>query len=86
MYASCNHAVGFVPRSALVPADVPPRPDTYYGVSKVFGEALGRLMVDRYGLEVACLRIGSWKQYPTSVRDCPPGSARPTGSGWSPPR
>jgi uronate dehydrogenase len=26
-------------------------------------------MVDRYGLEVVCLRIGSWKQYPTSVRE-----------------
>jgi uronate dehydrogenase len=69
VYASSNHAVGFIPRSALVTADVPPRPDTYYGVSKVFGEALGRLMVDRYGLEVVCLRIGSWKQYPTSVRE-----------------
>jgi uronate dehydrogenase len=69
VYASSNHAVGYVPRSALVTADVPPRPDTYYGVSKVFGEALGRLMVDRYGLEVVCLRLGSWKQYPTSVRE-----------------
>ncbi len=38
-------------------------------MSKVFGEALGRLYVDRYGLEVVCLRIGSWKQYPTSVRE-----------------
>jgi uronate dehydrogenase len=69
VFASSNHAVGFVPRSALVTADVPPRPDTYYGVSKVFGEALGRLMADRYGLEVVCLRIGSWKQYPASVRE-----------------
>ena len=69
VYASSIHAVGYVPRSALVTADVPPRPDTYYGVSKVFGEALGRLMVDRYGLEVVCLRIGRWKQYPTSVRE-----------------
>jgi uronate dehydrogenase len=69
VYASSNHAVGFIPRSALVTADVPARPDTYYGVSKVFGEALGRLMVDRYGLEVVCLRFGSWKQYPTSVRE-----------------
>jgi uronate dehydrogenase len=69
VYASSNHAVGYVPRSALVTADVPPRPDTYYGVSKIFGEALGRLMADRYGLEVVCLRIGSWRQYPTSVRE-----------------
>jgi uronate dehydrogenase len=69
VYASSNHAVGYAPRSTLATADIPPRPDTYYGVSKVFGEALGRLMVDRYGLEVVCLRIGSWKQYPTSVRE-----------------
>jgi uronate dehydrogenase len=69
VYASSNHAVGYTPRSELAPVDLLPRPDTYYGVSKVFGEALGRLMVDRYGLEVVCLRIGSWKQYPESVRE-----------------
>jgi uronate dehydrogenase len=68
VYAS-NHAVGDVPGGTPETADLPPGPDTYYGVSKVFGEALGRLMVDRYGLEVVCLRIGSWKQYPTSVRE-----------------
>ena len=69
VYASSNHAVGFTPRAPLVPADVPPRPDTYYGVSKVFGEALGRLYVDRYGLEVACLRIGSFAQHPRTPRE-----------------
>jgi uronate dehydrogenase len=69
VYASSNHAVGYTPRSELAPVDLLPRPDTYYGVSKVFGEALGRLLVDRYGLEVVCLRIGSWKQYPESVRE-----------------
>ncbi len=69
VYASSNHAVGYTPRTELAPVDVLPRPDTYYGVSKVFGEALGRLLVDRYGLEVVCLRIGSWKQYPESVRE-----------------
>jgi len=69
VFASSCHAVGYTPRTALVTVDVPPRPDTYYGVSKVFGEALGRMLVDRYGLEVVCLRIGSWKQYPESVRE-----------------
>ena len=69
VYASGNHALGDVPRGALETADLPPGPDTYYRVSTVFGEALGRLMVDRYGLEVVCLRVGSWKQYPTSVRE-----------------
>jgi len=69
VYASSNHAVGYTPRTALATVDMPPRPDTYYGVSKVFGEALGSLMADRYGMEVVCLRIGSWKQYPESVRE-----------------
>jgi uronate dehydrogenase len=68
VYASSNHAVGFTPRAPLVGADAPPRPDTYYGVSKVFGEALGRLYVDRYHLEVACLRIGSFEAQPRSPR------------------
>jgi uronate dehydrogenase len=27
------------------------RPDSRYGVSKTFGEALGRLYADKYGLE-----------------------------------
>ena len=69
VYASSNHVVGFYPRDARLDIEAAPRPDGLYGVSKVFGEALGRLMVDRYGLEVVCLRIGSWKQYPTSVRE-----------------
>lgn len=68
VYASSNHAVGFTPRAAMVSIDLPPRPDTYYGVSKVFGEALGRMYVDRYGFEVACLRIGSFLLRPTAPR------------------
>ncbi|PZS26539.1 MAG: NAD-dependent dehydratase [Pseudonocardiales bacterium] len=68
VYASSNHAVGFTPRAALLGADVPPRPDTFYGVSKVFGEALGRLYVDRYGLEVVCLRIGTFAARPEAPR------------------
>lgn len=68
VYASSNHAVGFTPRTELLGVDVPPRPDTYYGVSKVFGEALGRLYVDRYGMQVVCLRIGTWQDRPTVPR------------------
>jgi len=41
--------------------NVVPRPDTRYGVSKVFGEAVGRLYADKYGLSVACLRIGTFR-------------------------
>jgi uronate dehydrogenase len=68
VFASSNHAVGFTPRTELAGVDLPPRPDTFYGLSKVFGEALGRLYADRYRLEVVCLRIGSWDERPTTPR------------------
>jgi uronate dehydrogenase len=51
-----------------LPADSPPRPDTLYGVSKVFGEALGRYYFDRYGMQVACLRIGTFTERPPDQR------------------
>ena len=69
--ASSNHATGYTPRpdeGLLTEADSPHRPDTYYGVSKVTMEALGSLYVDRYGLDVVCLRIGSAIPEPTSLR------------------
>ena len=68
VFASSNHAVGFTPRTQLATVDTPPRPDTLYGVSKVFGEALGRLYTDRYGLEVVCIRIGTWQDRPELPR------------------
>ena len=69
--ASSNHATGYTPRpegGPLREVDAPPRPDTYYGVSKVAMEALGSLYVDRYGLDVVCLRIGSASAEPTTTR------------------
>ena len=36
----------------------PPRPDNIYGASKVWGETLGRLYSDKYGMSVICIRIG----------------------------
>jgi uronate dehydrogenase len=69
--ASSNHATGYTPRpdgGLLREIDAPPRPDTYYGVAKVTMEALGSLYVDRYGLDVVCLRIGSAFAEPTSTR------------------
>jgi len=35
------------------------RPDSLYGVSKAYGEALGRMYMERHGLRVFCLRIGA---------------------------
>jgi uronate dehydrogenase len=61
VFASSNHAVGFHRRERFIDDKVLPRPDTRYGVSKVFGEAVGRLYADKYGLSVACLRIGTFR-------------------------
>jgi uronate dehydrogenase len=59
VFASSNHAIGMYPRTQELGPDVPVRPDTYYGVSKAFGEALGRLYAEKWGLEVVCIRIGT---------------------------
>jgi uronate dehydrogenase len=61
VFASSNHAVGFHRRDRMIDDTVMFRPDSRYGVSKVFGEALGRFYADKYGLSVACLRIGSFR-------------------------
>jgi|TARA_Y100000310_G_scaffold297634_1_gene330807 nucleoside-diphosphate-sugar epimerase len=39
------------------------RPDSDYGVSKAFGEALGSYFHDQFGISVICLRIG-WVMTP----------------------
>ena len=72
VYASSNHAVGRTPRRSLpdglLTTDVPPRPDTFYGVAKVAAEGLLRLYADRYGLDAVACRIGSFLPQPESVR------------------
>ncbi|MEM8548038.1 MAG: NAD(P)-dependent oxidoreductase [Pseudomonadota bacterium] len=68
VYASSNHAIGFYPREQTVGTDVPLRPDGRYGVSKAFGEALGRMYADKHGMSVACVRIGSFRAKPEDRR------------------
>src|SRR5262249_45146782 len=59
VFASSNHVIGFYRQGQVIDADVPVRPDGYYGISKAFGENLSRFYFDRYGIETVCLRIGS---------------------------
>ena len=68
VFASSNHATGFYPTSRELRGDEPVRPDTLYGVTKVYGEALGRLYADKFGLEVACIRIGTFDRRPATTR------------------
>lgn len=59
VFASSNHVIGFHKQGETLDADSPRRPDSYYGLSKSYGEDLSRFYFDRYGIETACLRIGS---------------------------
>lgn len=68
VFASSNHAVGFYRRRRHIGTAVVPRPDTRYGVSKVFGEALGALYADKHGLGVLSIRIGNVADAPIDKR------------------
>jgi uronate dehydrogenase len=68
VFASSNHAMGFYPRHHRIGTDVTPRPDGRYGVSKVFGEAIGALYADKHGLGVTCIRIGNFGEAPLDHR------------------
>ena len=68
VFASSNHAVGFYPRERKIGVDVTVRPDSRYGVSKAFGEALGALYADKHGLRVTCIRIGNVNDEPLDKR------------------
>lgn len=68
VFASSNHAVGFYERSETIDHSVYPRPDSRYGLSKVFGEALASLYADKYGVTSLCIRIGNVDEKPRDVR------------------
>jgi len=68
VFASSNHAVGFYPRHQRIGPDVTARPDSRYGASKVFGEALGALYADKHGIGVTSLRIGNVGDKPIDQR------------------
>ena len=90
VFASSNHAVGMFevegspgiyalddPRKIDHTAEI--RPDSYYGVSKAYGEAMGRYYAENHGLKVFCLRIGTVR-----ADDDPRSEAAGASSGWLP--
>ena len=68
IFATSNHAVGMYPRDQKIGVNVTVRPDSRYGVSKCFGEALGAMYADKHGLRVTCLRIGNFADTPADKR------------------
>src|SRR4051812_13623084 len=51
-----------------LPIDAPFRPDGFYGLSKVWGEAMTRMYWDNHGIEGVSIRIGSALERPTEFR------------------
>jgi len=68
VFATSNHAVGFYPRTTTIGTDVIPRPDSRYGVSKLFGEGLGAMYAYKHGIGVTSLRIGNVAEKPVDAR------------------
>jgi len=68
VFASSNHAIGMYPVEDRLALDCAPRPDGFYGLSKVWGEALARMYWDKHGIESICVRIGSCVERPTEPR------------------
>jgi uronate dehydrogenase len=67
-YASSIHAIGYHPLTTVIDDSVAIRPDTLYGASKAFGEALARLYFEKFGIETACVRIASCQPIPQNHR------------------
>jgi len=68
IFASSNHSVGFHERSRSLPADTQFLPDGFYGLSKAYGELMGRLYWFKHGVESVFVRIGSAYPEPVDAR------------------
>ena len=50
------------PQIPVITHRTPPRPDSLYGVSKLYGEGLGAFYSQAYGVSTVCLRIGTVRE------------------------
>jgi len=68
IFASSNHSVGFHERTESLPPDTQFLPDGFYGLSKAYGELMGRLYWFKHGVESVFVRIGSAFPEPVNAR------------------
>ena len=68
VFASSNHTIGYHEQTERLDHTAPYRPDSLYGVSKIFGEAVAQLYYDKFGQESALVRIGSCTARPENWR------------------
>jgi nucleoside-diphosphate-sugar epimerase len=71
VFATTNHVMGFYNLEGTwpIPTDAAIRPDSLYGVSKAFGEALARYFCDAFGMSMHCIRIGWFTTQQPAIRD-----------------
>jgi NAD+ dependent glucose-6-phosphate dehydrogenase len=71
VFATTNHVMGFynLEQKWPIPTDVAIRPDSLYGVSKAFGEALARYYADAFGMSMMCVRIGWFTPQQPAIRN-----------------
>ncbi|MEE2658928.1 MAG: NAD(P)-dependent oxidoreductase [Candidatus Latescibacterota bacterium] len=60
-FASRAGILGPYPRNLQRTVEMYPRPESYYTISKIFGEGLGHMYHTRHGLEFVSVRIGNFK-------------------------
>lgn len=68
MFASSNHSIGFHERTEKLDADCQFLPDSFYGLSKAYGELMGRFYWFKHGVENVNIRIGSSFPEPVNAR------------------
>ncbi len=68
VFASSNHSIGFHERTETLDDDCQFMPDTYYGLSKVYAESMGRLYWFKHAVENVNVRIGSCFPEPVNAR------------------
>ena len=60
-YASRAGLLSSYPKAVQRTVDMYPRPESFYSLSKAFGEGLGYMYASQHGLEVVAVRIGNFK-------------------------
>ncbi len=68
VFASTNHTYGMYPVEHGMTELDPERPDSFYGVTKVFAEVMLRYYFDKHGIESVSVRIGSFEKRPSQQR------------------
>lgn len=69
VFGSSNHASGMYPATQKLSGREAARPDSRYGITKVFGETLGSCYADKFGIKCFSIRIGTYRQTPSIERE-----------------